>query len=77
MAAPKLNGFFSGARAWYDSEAYQAIVALRTASHAFQNWLELDKEVWGGDYQGHYGAGPVAFHPDGTMLACGGAALSR
>ncbi len=32
-----------------------AIVAVRTASHAFQNWLELDKEVWGGDYQGHYG----------------------
>jgi type 1 glutamine amidotransferase len=31
------------------------IVALRTASHAFQNWLALDKEVWGGDYQGHYG----------------------
>jgi len=32
-----------------------AIVALRTASHAFQNWLELDKEVLGGDYRGHYG----------------------
>jgi len=31
------------------------IVALRTASHAFQNWLELDKEILGGDYQGHYG----------------------
>ncbi len=31
------------------------IVALRTASHAFQTWLELDKEVLGGDYQGHYG----------------------
>jgi type 1 glutamine amidotransferase len=31
------------------------IVALRTASHAFQNWLELDKEVLGGDYRGHYG----------------------
>jgi putative membrane-bound dehydrogenase-like protein len=36
------------------------IVALRTASHAFQNWLALDKEVLGGNYQGHYGAGPVA-----------------
>jgi type 1 glutamine amidotransferase len=32
-----------------------AILGLRTASHAFQNWLALDKEVLGGDYQGHYG----------------------
>jgi len=31
------------------------IVGLRTASHAFQNWLALDKEVLGGDYVGHYG----------------------
>lgn len=31
------------------------IVGVRTASHAFQNWLALDKEVFGGDYQGHYG----------------------
>jgi len=31
------------------------IVGLRTASHGFQNWLALDKEVFGGDYQGHYG----------------------
>jgi type 1 glutamine amidotransferase len=33
----------------------KAIVAIRTASHAFQNWLALDKEVLGGDYQNHYG----------------------
>jgi type 1 glutamine amidotransferase len=33
----------------------RAIVGVRTASHAFQNWLALDKEVFGGDYQGHYG----------------------
>jgi type 1 glutamine amidotransferase len=32
-----------------------AILGLRTASHAFQHWLALDKEVFGGDYQGHYG----------------------
>ncbi|MHC4179693.1 MAG: ThuA domain-containing protein, partial [Planctomycetota bacterium] len=32
-----------------------AIVGVRTASHAFQNWLEMDKEVFGGDYQGHFG----------------------
>lgn len=31
------------------------IVGIRTASHAFQNWLELDKLVFGGDYQNHYG----------------------
>jgi putative membrane-bound dehydrogenase-like protein len=35
------------------------IVAVRTASHAFQNWLALDKEILGGNYQNHYGAGPV------------------
>jgi putative heme-binding domain-containing protein len=39
------------------------IVGVRTASHAFQNWLALDKEVFGGNYQGHYGAGlPVEVH---------------
>jgi putative heme-binding domain-containing protein len=32
------------------------IVGIRTASHGFQNWLEMDKEVFGGDYQGHFGA---------------------
>ncbi|WZO96657.1 ThuA domain-containing protein [Isosphaeraceae bacterium EP7] len=30
------------------------IVAVRTASHGFQNWLAFDKEVLGGNYQGHY-----------------------
>ncbi len=30
------------------------IVGIRTASHAFQNWLDLDKEVLGGNYKGHY-----------------------
>ena len=35
------------------------IVGVRTASHAFQNWLALDKEVFGGNYQGHYGVGPA------------------
>jgi type 1 glutamine amidotransferase/nicotinamidase-related amidase len=34
-------------------------VAVRTASHGFQNWLEFDKEVMGGNYQGHYGEGPT------------------
>jgi putative membrane-bound dehydrogenase-like protein len=35
------------------------IVAVCTASHAFQNWLALDKEVLGGNYQGHYPEGPI------------------
>ena len=36
------------------------IVGVRTASHAYQNWLDFDKDVLGGDYQGHYGAGLIA-----------------
>jgi putative heme-binding domain-containing protein len=40
-------------------EAGKPVVAVRTASHAFQTWLGLDREVLGGDYQGHYGAGPA------------------
>jgi type 1 glutamine amidotransferase len=35
------------------------IIGIRTASHAFQNWLAFDKEVLGGNYQGHYGGGPI------------------
>ncbi len=35
------------------------VVGVRTASHAFQNWLAFDKEVLGGNYGMHYGAGPV------------------
>ena len=31
-----------------------ALVGLRTASHGFQNWLGMDREVFGGDYQEHY-----------------------
>lgn len=31
------------------------VVGLRTASHAFQNWLVFDKQVFGGNYQNHYG----------------------
>lgn len=30
------------------------LVGVRTASHALQNWLALDKEVLGGNYKGHY-----------------------
>ena len=37
----------------------KGIIGLRTASHGFQEWLAMDKEVFGGDYQGHYGEEPV------------------
>lgn len=39
--------------------AGKPILGLRTASHAFQNWLEFDREILGGDYQGHYGEEPA------------------
>ena len=35
------------------------VVGIRTASHAFQGWLEFDKEVLGGDYRGHSGSEQV------------------
>jgi type 1 glutamine amidotransferase len=35
------------------------IVAVRTASHAVQTWLEFDREVLGGNYRGHHPVGPV------------------
>ncbi len=40
-------------------EQGRPVVGVRTASHAYQNWLEFDKDVLGGDYQGHYGDGPI------------------
>jgi type 1 glutamine amidotransferase len=35
------------------------IVGIRTASHGFQKWLDKDKDIWGGNYKGHYNVGPV------------------
>ena len=40
--------------------AGRPIVGVRTASHAYENWLDFDNDVLGGDYQGHYGAGVIA-----------------
>jgi type 1 glutamine amidotransferase/nicotinamidase-related amidase len=40
-------------------DAGKPLVALRTSSHAFQNWLELDDEVLGCNYTGHHGKGPA------------------
>jgi type 1 glutamine amidotransferase len=39
--------------------AGKPLVGIRTASHAFQNWLDFDKEVLGGNYKNHYPAGPT------------------
>jgi type 1 glutamine amidotransferase len=36
-------------------ESGKPVIGLRTASHAFQNWLVFDKQVLGGNYQNHYG----------------------
>ena len=41
-------------------KAGKPIVAIRTASHAVQNWLEFDHLVLGGSYGGHSGEGEVA-----------------
>ena len=35
------------------------LVGIRTASHGVQTWLDLDKEVFGGNYKNHYKVGPV------------------
>jgi len=42
------------AAAW--CEEGKPVVGIRTASHAFQGWLEFDREILGGDYKGHGGA---------------------
>ncbi len=39
--------------------AGKPIVAVRTASHAVQTWLDFDREILGGNYQGHYEKEPV------------------
>jgi type 1 glutamine amidotransferase len=36
-------------------KAGKPLVALRTSSHAFENWTEFDPEVLGGNYGRHYG----------------------
>src|SRR5262249_49939947 len=38
--------------------AGKPIVGLRTASHGFQKWLDMDRLVFGGNYKNHYPAGP-------------------
>ena len=36
-------------------ESGKPLIGLRTASHAFENWKEWDRDVLGGNYHNHYG----------------------
>lgn len=40
-------------------EQEKPVIGIRTASHAFQGFLELDERVFGGDYDGHGDDEPV------------------
>lgn len=50
--------------------AQKPLIGIRTANHAFDargkrpeghaEWPEFDAQVWGGNYHGHHGAGPVS-----------------
>lgn len=42
---------FSYIQAHLDAE--KPVIGIRTASHAFQNYLEMDAEIFGGSYAGH------------------------
>jgi len=39
--------------------AGKPVVGIRTASHAFQQWLEFDHQILGGSYDGHFITGPL------------------
>ena len=51
LPADRLNRF----KKHFDSG--KPVVALRTSSHGFQNWLEFDDVVLGCNYTGHHGTG--------------------
>lgn len=53
-------------KAWCD--AGRPVVGVRTASHAFRNWPEFDREVLGGDYQGHGPEAAVTVAPEAGQL---------
>jgi len=44
-------------KAWF--AAGKPAIGIRTASHAFQGFLEMDKQVFGGSYKGHGGGETV------------------
>jgi|GEM_PF-236341 len=59
--------------------AGRPLIGIRTASHAFQTWLEFDREVLGGDYSGH-GAEEtveVSLHAGGHPVTAGMAGWRR
>lgn len=43
-------------------EDEKPVLGIRTASHAFQGFLELDAQVFGGNYDGHGGDEPVRLY---------------
>jgi type 1 glutamine amidotransferase len=46
--------------------AEKPALGIRTASHAFQGYLQMDAEVFGGDYSGHGDDEPVAVSISGS-----------
>lgn len=40
-------------------ESGKPVIGIRTASHGFQDWLEMDRVVFGGDYKNHHKEGPA------------------
>ncbi len=62
-------------------EDEKPVIGIRTASHAFQDYLEMDPEVFGGDYSGHGRDEPVAVSvaegADDHPLLAGVAAWNR
>jgi len=61
-------------------ERGKAVIGIRTANHAFQNWITFDDEVLGGDYKGHYGNDPITIEtkaPDHPVLEGVGPFKSR
>lgn len=62
-------------------EAGKPVLGIRTASHAFQGYLAMDREVFGGSYKGHGGGETVQvkIHPPNKEhpILCGVEPWSR
>lgn len=52
------------------------LIGIRTASHAFQNFLQLDKEFFGGSYKGHGKAMTVTMSSKGKHEILNGVTAS-
>lgn len=62
--------------------AGRPMIGVRTASHAFENYKEFDREVWGGSYKGHFTNSEAKIYPapgraDHPVLAGVGSFTSR